>query len=408
MQLVINCSASFRSIPKILESISTNLECVYSVKIPHFTTIIRWLSQIGCHLLKKPKRNVCSSKKPWICIADHTIQVGTNIAFVVIGIPLKNMALGRALTLKDATVLSVVIKERWTGETVQKSLDKVFKKNGVPVQIVIDGASNLNKGVRISLDGLEQACHVTYDITHLIAKILKKKYQRSMKFLRMMEKLAIASKSITQTKIGYLQPPRLREKSRFLNLPKLATWLGKTLEIFHSKILKREEKKQIKKYFGWLWLPKWNPYIQNFAKEINAVKDVQKILKNTGITDLSYEKSCMLLSEIDDCDFTTPILSALKIELEYSQKVGVPALLTSDIIESLFGKYKTIAVPHKFSEINSTVLSMPCICEEITLKLIDQTFSRMKYKEVIRWTKRNIPQTLLSRRRKVFGSIADL
>jgi hypothetical protein len=101
------------------------------------------MSRVGFYLIKRSNKKVCSTKKPWICIADHTIQVGTNKAFVIVGVPLKIMKLGRALTLKDITVLGVYVKKSWTGDEVKKSLMKVFKKNGAPVQIVIDGASNL-------------------------------------------------------------------------------------------------------------------------------------------------------------------------------------------------------------------------------------------------------------------------
>jgi hypothetical protein len=46
---------------------------------------------------------------------DHTIQVGTNKAFIVLGIPLKSMKPIRALTFTGATVLSVTVKKSWTG-----------------------------------------------------------------------------------------------------------------------------------------------------------------------------------------------------------------------------------------------------------------------------------------------------
>jgi len=317
------------------------------------------------------------------------------------------MTLGRSLTLKDATVLSIAIKERWSGEKVQEVLEKLFKQNGIPTQIVIDGASNLKKGVREVLSGINRSSHVTYDITHLMANLIKKKYSGNMKFLSAMRKLATTSKNIAQTRIGYLQPPKLREKSRFLNMPKLAVWFYKTMDVLKSESLKRDEKKQIKKYFGWLWEPKWEAYLKKFTKEVIVLKNTQKILKNTGISEFSYKKACASLSGIDDRRFTDSIIDALHVELVQSNQTGFPALLTSDLIESLFGKYKSIALPHKLSEINKTILSIPCICEEITPKLIDKAFSKTKNRQVDWWVKRNIPPTLLSRRRKVLGSIDE-
>ena len=128
------------------------------------------------------------------------------------------------------------------------------------------------------------------------------------------------------------------------------------------------------------------------------MKDAQKILKNIGISDFSFQEACSKLSKISDEAFTKPIIEALRQELEFSKLIGVPSLLTSDLIESLFGKYKATAKPHKLSEINKSVLSLPCFCEEITQKLIDRVFTKITNKEVEKWIKRYIPITLLSRR----------
>jgi len=95
---------------------------------------------------------------------------------------------------------------------------------------------------------------------------------------------------------------------------------------------------------------------------------------------------------------TEAIKNALTIEFEATRRVDFPLLLTSDLIESLFGKHKTITKPHRLSEISRSVLSLPVVCEEITSNLIDKAFSKTTEKEVRRWVKRNIPTTLLSRK----------
>ncbi len=375
--------------------------------MPHYTTIIRWLTRTGYYLLRRSTRKICSPRKPWICIADHTIQVGTNKAFAVIGVPAETMKLGRALTLNDATVLSTTVKTSWTGTNVCGVLKKVFKHNGFPLQIVMDGASNLKKGVRDVFENMGRDCHVTYDITHLIANLFKEKYEGSMKFRGIMKELSITTKRIAQTDIGYLLPPKVREKARFLNLPNLAAWFGKLIDILKLDALTGAEKKQIKKHFGWIWQPERERYIRKFIHEVKAIKDVQKVLKNTGINEFSYKKACSKLCEIDDSNFTNPIITALSMEFDYSKGAGFPALMTSDLIESLFGKHKTITKPHRLSEINRSVLSLPVICEEISQNLIEKAFSKTTNNEVNQWVKRNIPQTLLSRKRIVMGGTND-
>ena len=401
--LVINYTVSYRSVPKILKILRPHAEFLEKIKIPHFTTVIRWVCRIGYYLLTRSNKKVCSTNKPWICIADHTIQVGTNKAFVVIGVPSKVMNSGKAVQLKDVVALAISVKKSWTGNEVSKVIKKVFNRNGLPSQIVIDGAHNLNNGIRQAIEEMEGNCHITYDITHLLANLMKKKYNCSVRFLEMLEKLSFTSKQITQTEIGYLLPPKLREKSRFLNLPNLANWLGKILDIQKSDTLTSKERRQIKKYFGWIWKPEWESYIRELYGEITTIKDIQKILKNTGINDFSYKKACSKLSKIDDDKFASNIMAALSVELEYKNKIGFPLLLTSDIIESLFGKYKTIAKPHRLSEINKSVLSIPLICEDLKQSLVDKAFFKATVNDVDKWKRNNIPVTLLSRKKIVLG-----
>ncbi|MBU2509965.1 hypothetical protein KJ966_01450 [bacterium] len=198
-----------------------------------------------------------------------------------------------------------------------------------------------------------------------------------------------------------------RRLDPFSNMPNLAKWFGKIVDILDQPLLTGAEKKKIKKHFGWIWKLEWEQYIRKFAHDVTTIKDVQKILKNTGINEFSYKRACSKLSSIDNSEFTEPIIKALSAELEYTKQIGFPMLLTSDIIESLFGKHKAITKPHRLSEINKSVLSMPVICEDLTPSLIDKAFSKVTGKEVDRWVKRNIPMTILSRKKIVMGSETD-
>ena len=92
----------------------------------------------------------------------------------------------------------------------------------------------------------------------------------------------------------------------------------------------------------------------------------------------------------------------LQIEYEYAQ--NALSLLTSDIIESLFGKYKNIVKPHSFSEINRMILTLPCITEDISPELVKEAFADVRIKDLQRWIEEEISETLLSKRRKALSN----
>jgi hypothetical protein len=79
---------------------------------------------------------------------DHTMQVGTKKAFVILKVPVDAMQIDGALTLSDVEVLYLKVQDTWNGHAVEACLKDVCDMTGFPVQIVIDGAPDFHKGVR--------------------------------------------------------------------------------------------------------------------------------------------------------------------------------------------------------------------------------------------------------------------
>ncbi|MBF0260133.1 MAG: hypothetical protein HQK62_15120 [Desulfamplus sp.] len=174
INLVINCSVSFRSVPNILTLINDlfkKLGLHFQFMIPHFTTVINWTLRMGKHLLKSA---LVPCQKPWICIIDHTIQIGTKKAFVVLKILQENIQNHGSLTLKNVEVLYLQVQEKSNGVIIETILENIFKVVGYPIQIVMDGGSDLNKGVNLIASKMALPFHITYDLTHFIASLLKK------------------------------------------------------------------------------------------------------------------------------------------------------------------------------------------------------------------------------------------
>lgn len=174
INLVINCSVSFSSVPKILTFVNGILEklgYLFQFKIPHFTTVINWTLRLGKHLLKSA---LIPCSQPWICIIDHTIQIGTKKAFVVLKVLVDDIPKHGALVLKKAQVLCIKVQEKSNGEIIKTVLENIFQTVGYPQQIVMDGGSDLNKGVKLIANMIENPFKITYDLTHFMASLLKK------------------------------------------------------------------------------------------------------------------------------------------------------------------------------------------------------------------------------------------
>ncbi len=153
-------------------------------------------------------------------------------------------------------------------------------------------------------------------------------------------------------------------------------------------------------HFSWLW--GYIDFLKDFRLEIQSLTEIQKLIKKCHLNEFSFKKVLTIINNIADNAIKTPLLEYITTEFNYD--TPYPLLLTSDIIESLFGKYKNIAKPHCMTEINRMTLALPCITEDITPKLIQEAFDHTHCDDVKRWIKEEVGDTLLAKRRKALGS----
>ena len=76
-------------------------------------------------------------------------------------------------------------------------------------------------------------------------------------------------------------------------------------------------------------------------------------------------------------------------------------LSTSDVIESLFGKFKVFV--KEFTEIGKLVLTIPAFLGNITPLNIKQALESTRQQDVNNWIDESIGQSRLSKRRKAFA-----
>ncbi len=78
----------------------------------------------------------------------------------------------------------------------------------------------------------------------------------------------------------------------------------------------------------------------------------------------------------------------------------MPLLVSSDIIESLFGKYKHIIERGASAEINRNALVIPTLCGIMDSDKLADAFARVRHKEVNEWSNENVGVTLRMQRQE--------
>ncbi len=396
-----NAVVSYRSVPRILELFKAKTN--YSVGwIPHFTSVINWSLRLGLGLLTQ----VQAVTKPWVAIIDHSIDIGTKKALVVLRVEVDALSKrGSAIRLGDCECIGLTVSDKVTGDTICLELEEIFKRAGKPVAIIKDRDATLQKGVRLWSNQQEQPMPTIDDIGHTIATALKAQFEKLDIYKRFTALVSHGAKCLRQTELAFLMPPKLRSKGRFQSIGKLGEWAEKMLNVFAVKGHAEEGSQLAKLRNAFPHFSQSRDFIVRFASTTKIISQVMEILKNNGLDKTTY-KQCFELSrklprnsKVKKC-----LQTWLKKNFTLQKKLtSLPLQVSSDIIESLFGNFKHIIERSPQADMNRTVLLIPSLCGKLTDTTVTQALRQASQADIEAWEKKHISYTVRKKRHAFFN-----
>ena len=165
----------------------------------------------------------------------------------------------------------------------------------------------------------------------------------------------------------------------------------------------QDMKKQLKEAFSGLSTVK--VFVQQFAETTRVTNELQALLKTQG---LDYSTFCQGVRLLNQLSPRTKVHKRLMkwLTSHYSKwaRLGLsdtPLLVSSDIIESLFGRFKTIIVRSSIEDINRMALVIPALCgKPVDAKQLQQVFVQTRHDDIKKWSDENISHTLKAKRRE--------
>ncbi len=157
------------------------------------------------------------------------------------------------------------------------------------------------------------------------------------------------------------------------------------------------------------WLLSYEKEIQIYAEIIEVFDLAKKQLNEKGLHQKSGLDWLELIKTEKFSDFPWVQSSQQKVS-EYlnieGQKVphGGFFLATSDLIESIFGKYKIFSSFSPCSEINEMILTLLLSTTELTPNKIIEAMETIQFADVTAWSKSVFGQSMLSKRKIAFST----
>ena len=396
--LVLRAVVSYRSIPRILELFSTETPLKLKWK-PHFTSVINWTLRLGLGLLKQVK----PVNQSWAAIIDHSIDIGTKKALVVLRVDLDVLSQKKkSIQLKDCECIGLKVSETVNGDSIALELNEIFSHAGMPDVIIKDCDRTLQKGVRLWSQKQDTVVPVIDDIGHVLASALKAQYEKTRGYKCFTSLSSMGAKNLRQTQLAFLTPPKLRTKGRFQSIGKLGKWGEQLLRCMAVKGAAPKGSQLAKLRLAFPELSRLRPFIEGFAESAKIVSKVMEILKNKGLDQTTYEQCLQLSKSLPrNSKVKKRLLIWLKQHLVIQQQITpLPLLVSSDIIESLFGNFKHIIERSPQADMNRTALLIPALCGQPDQEMITQAFCKASHGDLNVWEQENIPYTMRRKRQE--------
>lgn len=364
---------------------------------PTLGTIRHWVLRLGLYEVRRPKPRA----EDWVFIVDSSITVGLHKALVVLGVRLEAMMQrGFNLRHQDVCVLELKMLSHCDGQAVYETLEEAARAVGVPREIVSDASGELRKAL-----SLFQAAHPgvdwCHDLTHHYALLLQKELGSQSWWQEFMSQVNQCRQHCQQTPWSHLQPPAPRLKARWLNVKPLVSW---ALDVLEYQRREAPTDENFTRHFG--WLEHYRQALEQARQMIEVLEQTARRLKHEGLNEHQVQWCAQLVDLLSHCpkerDFAQKVLGFLREQLRVV-RAGETLLNTSDVIESLFGKFKALISRSPLQAMTAAVLLIGALTSQRTPEVIQQAMETIQTTDVYEWFTENGERTLLSKRRQAFS-----
>jgi hypothetical protein len=373
-----------------------------TIAIPRWNTGHLWLLRLGLYKLSRVKEQ----SDDWVWIIDHTIQIGVEKCLVILGIRLGHLK-DTQMNLKheDMEPIEIMPVKKSNGEIIFKQLEKAAKKTGAPRQIVSDGGRDLKRGIEMFCEQHEQTSHV-YDIKHKTAIVLKHEFEHDETWNEFIRLACQTRKKVLQTPLAYLAPLNPRAKARYMNMEMLVAWGERISLLLKNPSLMNQETDTDKLMERFGWLRAFDAAIQEWSEILGVMKTTEGFVREHGL----YHGSSLELEKRlkrSDNERTKKIRSHMIEFVDHESSKAHPEerlLGSSEVIESVFGKFKRMEQNQSTSGLTRLVLAIGAMVSQTTENVVQKALETVPTKRVLAWCKKMLGQSVQSKRNKFMNS----
>ena len=301
-------------------------------------------------------------------------------------------------------VLAVIPTERSTGEIVDVQLEQVAERTGLPRQIVSDHGGDVKKGSELfSQRHLDTV--VTYDAAHHGAIVLQRRFAADTRWSEFVARLGKVKARIQQTSDAFLLAPGLRPKPRYMNLASLLRWGRIILCLLDRGPAGGRASSRAEMRYG--WLREFRAALEEWSRwEATIRGSVVEFVRTRGLScscqsDLSARLHELPPDERDD-DLAAELCEFVGVQSQ-AARPGERLVGSTEVLESVFGKWKALERQESRNGITTLVLSLGTLVGQWPVSRIKAALEATPVKHVVEWCHEHLPSSVQSQRRLAFA-----
>lgn len=400
LQIVLSAASSIRGAAAVLDLLAGQLPGLERAPCPNSGRL--WLLRIGLYRL------TCRKQKAddWVWMIDHTLQLGPYKCLIVIGIRLSAWDRKRPLEHEDMTLLNLTPMEKSSGQQVREQLEAAARKTGLPRAVVSDEGTDLKRGMELFQEDHPQVRH-QHDIKHKNALLLKKELERDSRWGEFVKHANQTKLATTQTSLAFLNPPGLKTKARYMNLDTLVSWGVRALAYLEAPSHALDlavDRQKLKEKLG--WLRSYRSALQRWSELLSIARTAERLVQGGIHRSICDELRVQLQPLV-----TTPAgrrMSHAILAFVGEQSAGMAVeerlIGSTEVLESLIGKYKRVQSCHSKGGMTAMLLSIGAMLGKLMPRTIKQALEAVSSVEVDAWCRDHLGITLQSQRRLTLGA----
>lgn len=362
-----------------------------------------WLLRVGLFELSRAKPKA----EDWVWIMDHTVQMGTLKVLVVVGVRLSEWEPRRGpLRHEDVAVLDLVPMRRSDGKVVEERLKVIAEKTGKPRAIVCDGGTDLRKGIA-GFQETRPDIAAPYDVTHKMALFLQSQLERDPRWGKFVSAVNQARARVALTELACLSPPSLKPKARYMNLSPLVRWGRDALGFLdHPREIPGEtiDPRRLQEKLG--WLRDYRDALYQWSVLLAIAETTEHYVRDEGYHPAAAEQ---LRQRLDGLGINAPAQAMETAAIEFvgeqslAARPGEHLIGSSEVIESLIGKYKQLQGSHNRVGVTPMVLAFGAMIVHHSTDAVTAALGTIRTRDVLQWCREHLGFTLQSQRRYAFA-----